>query len=39
MFFASWAFVAVKENATKAMRNILFINSSVLSLTKINPEG
>jgi hypothetical protein len=39
MFLASWAFVALKENATKAMRSILFINSYVLSVTKINPEG
>jgi hypothetical protein len=39
MLFVSWAFVAVKESATKAIRKILFINNSVLSVTKIIPEG
>jgi hypothetical protein len=39
MFLVSWALVAVKEIAARAMINILFINSSVLSLTKINLEG
>jgi hypothetical protein len=39
MFFVSWAFKAVKEIAIKTMSSILFINSNVLSTTKIIPRG